>query len=160
MVPEAATLLGFENVAHSYKTYADQRRDLRVSGRENQRDTTDNLLMVTSLSEEATHPFNRARIAEDLAINAGLTIPDAKAVAKRVETRLVHLKTNSATTGLIRELARNEMMQLGLNQNAARYSDLIIPKANILDLLFNKAVENSNIAANNPGAFELSMAKR
>ncbi len=156
MVPEAATLLGFENVAHSYKTYADQRRDLRVSGRENQRDTTDNLLMVTSLSEEATHPFNRARIAEDLAINAGLTIPDAKAVAKRVETRLVHLKTNSATTGLIRELARNEMMQLGLNQNAARYSDLIIPKANILDLLFNKAVENSNIAANNPGALEFN----
>jgi len=156
LVPNAARNLGFEGVARSYKSYADQRRDLRVRGARARGNVTDNLLMVSSFTEEAAHPFQRERIIEDLITNAGLQFDEAKAVAKGLETRLVHIGAKAVTTRLIRELARNEMIELGFQEGALKYTDLTIPKSDLEEMFFAKAVENSNIRANNPGALEFN----
>jgi anaerobic ribonucleoside-triphosphate reductase len=156
LVPRAARILGFDKVASSYESYANQRREIRVKGHTSRGNITDKLLMVSSFTEESTHPFTRERVVNDLALHAGLTLEDARAVAKRLETRLVHLQAPSVTTRLIREIARNEMLELGLKEGAAKYSDLTVPKSDVWDMLFNKAVENSNITANNPGALEFN----
>jgi len=156
LVPRAAEVLGYAGVARAYQGYADQRRAIRVKGHAGRGNATDNLLMVSSFTEEATHEFQRERIVEDLVNHAGLEVPDARAVAKGLENRLVGLGIKSVTTRLVRELARNEMLELGLTQAAAKYSDLTIPKTFLEELLFTKAVENSNIVANNPGALEFN----
>lgn len=157
LVPVAAKNLGFEGVARAYASYAEQRREIRVRGKKSRGNVTDNLLMVSSFTEEANHPFERTRIIEDLVVNAGLQFDEAKAVAKGLETRLVHLGSKAVTTRLIRELARHEMLELGFNIAASKYTDLSIPKSDLEGMVFKKAVENSNIRENNPGALEFNV---
>jgi len=156
LVPVAARNLGFEGVASSYQSYSEQRRQIRVRGSKDRGNVTDALLMVSSFTEEANHPFHRERIIEDLVTHAGLGYDDAKAVAKGLENRLVHLGSQAVTTRLIRELARHEMLELGFGVAAGKYTDLSVPKSDLERMFFAKAVENSNIRANNPGALEFN----
>ena len=50
LVPRAARILGFDKVASSYESYANQRREIRVKGHTSRGNITDKLLMVSSFT--------------------------------------------------------------------------------------------------------------
>jgi anaerobic ribonucleoside-triphosphate reductase len=161
---EALRRTGHEKTLASYKTYAQQREQVRqrkkgrVMGSDLQGNATDSFLMVSSASDEMSRVWERDRIVESLIKEAGVQYEQAKDISKVVENMLVLSEFPSVTTGLIRELAHIELLRMGLRTESERYKNYIVPRTDLETIVHTKGKENSNIASNNPEAINYAIA--
>ena len=152
-------------VVAAYKRYRKQRevarRKLRVrDAKESEQDVTDaSLLLVESLSQNITLPWDRNRILQQLVQKANLPVEVAGSIAKAVENHLIAGEIRTINTSLIREMVNNELMERGLRTQLRDLSMYGIPRDYIERLMFSKSVENSNIVNNNPEAVNLGIAE-
>jgi ribonucleoside-triphosphate reductase (formate) len=136
------------------------KQKLKVSKvREKSSDSTDFALLVVNESEAMLDSWSRDKIAKALTKEARVPSNIADEVAKRVEKKIIDSKLTQVTTGLVRELVDNELVVLGYEKKMQKQTSLGMPIFNLEELIFSKSQENSNLAANNPEAVNLSIAE-
>ena len=159
---------GEAEVVASYKRYRKQ-RDLarqRIVVRENgfaakkKVDLTDaSLLIVESVTDNLTQPWDRQRITAALLKETNLQPEIANSIAKAVENHVISSEMKTVTTTLIRELVNNELAANGYHAQLRDLSIYGISKTFVESLMFTKSTENSNIVNNNPEAVNLGLAE-
>lgn len=149
--------LGRAKVAKAYILYRDMRtrsRDaLKVShpagGRRNTGDPA-----VRVQESEGTSPWSKGRIVAALMGEANLPREVASDVAARVEERVFHSGRRRISTGLIRELVDNELMDMGLTRALRRQAALGLPRHDFMRILAGEALtpwEHESFAELRPG---------
>ncbi|MCC6932918.1 MAG: hypothetical protein IT292_06660 [Deltaproteobacteria bacterium] len=151
----------------AYKRYRKQRELARQKikvredkGNGKKMDITDtSLLLVESVSKNITRPWDRQRIVEQLLTETKLPVEVAHAVAKAVENQIIMGDFDTVSTTLIRELANNELAEMGYREQLRDLSLYAVNKSFVEELMFSKSTENSNIVSNNPEAVNLGLAE-
>lgn len=164
MVEKALIETGHARTAKAYILYRDQRtkaRDIMRVRSETQEhaDSTDIHLLVDPGSRAEYHKWDRARIAAALVREAGVQAEEAQDIAAAVEKRIINSGLSRISTGLIRELADNELFERGHHKMLERQASIGLPKYDIDSLIMSKSKENSNISSNNPEAINLAIAE-
>ncbi len=77
---------------------------------------------------ERTSPWSKGRIAADLVSEADLSRNQAEAVAARVEERIFASGLETVSTGLVRALVDNELVQLGLGETQRRSAPVALAR--------------------------------
>ena len=156
---------GHAATAKAFILYRERRTHLRkvlkvrkpVRGKNN---ATDMALMVAAEGNEELLPWDKAAIAQALVKEAKLDRKNAEKIARLVESRITSSGMQQVTTGFVRELVDNELFNAGMkNGNLKRQRSLGMPLYDLENLFFSKSSENSNIAANNPEAINLTIAE-
>ncbi|MEA2062102.1 MAG: anaerobic ribonucleoside-triphosphate reductase [Gemmatimonadota bacterium] len=158
---------GFASVVATYKRYRKMRelarRRIKVrrgtNGNGSQDPTDTSLLLVESITEGVSHPWDRSRITRQLMQEAGLSAGTANAVAKTVENRIISSEFSTINTALIRELVNNELYERGCTEQLQDLNIYAVPRDFVETLIFRKSSENSNIVNNNPEAVNLSISE-
>ena len=155
---------GHAKTGKAYILYRDRRARIRetlqVRGTAKaQKNTTDISLLVNTESKDQLQPWDRARIARALVVEADLPEETACEIAAAVEKRVLDSGMTRISTGLIRELADNELFERGLTRRLARQSAIGMPKYDLDLIIRSKSKENANIAQNNPEAINLAIAE-
>jgi len=157
---------GCAAVASAYKRYRKQRemarKHIQVRGPKGGRamDITDaSLLLVESLADNVTLPWDRQRITQQLLAETDLSPEVANSVAKSVENHVITSEMKTVTTTLIREMVNNELGERGYRAQLRDLSVYGISKNYVENLMFTKSTENSNIVNNNPEAVNLGLAE-
>jgi len=155
---------GHARTAKAYILYRDKRarrREVLQVRKPVRQDTvsTDISLLVDPGTRDEILPWDRGRIAEALVSEAQLDENAAYAIASAVERKIFDSSINRISTSLIRELVDNELFERGLAAKLEQQKSIGIPKFDLDLLIFSKSKENSNIAANNPEAINLSIAE-
>lgn len=156
-VEDVLVELGRAKVAKAYILYRDKRaraRDvLEVShpagGR---RSTSDPAVRVQE--SEGSSPWSKGRIVAALMGEANLPREVASEVAARVEERVFQSGRRRITTGLIRELVDNELVDMGLTRALRRQAALGLPRHDFMRILAGEALtpwEHESFAALEPG---------
>ncbi len=128
----------------------------RVKSRSN---STDLALLVTPSAKDDILTWDKGRIALALQKEAGISEDIAIEVASSVEKKVFNSGMTQISTSLIRELVDNELFDRGLDKTLSKQTLIGMPVYDLDQLLFSKSCENSNIAANNPEAVNLSIAE-
>ncbi len=155
---------GHAKTAKAYILYREKRRQIRNNLKVRKRvekssNSTDMALMVTPLAKDEVLSWDKGRIAGALQKEANLSEDLALEIASGVEKRVFNSGLNQISTALIRELVDNELFERGLDKKLSRQNIIGMPNYDLEQLLFSKSCENSNIAANNPEAVNLSIAE-
>lgn len=155
---------GHAKTAKAYILYRDKRARLRdrLQVRTTQRrgrNTTDLTLLVDPGTKDELIPWSKSRIAEALVKEAGIDVEVAESVAREVERRVFDSGMERISTALIRALVDNELFDRGLAGLLEKQNIVGMPKYDLKELIFSKSHENSNIAANNPEAINLTIAE-
>lgn len=148
---------GHHDVMTEYKSYRKKRENIRKQLKIRTKlgeshDSTDALLLVQSVTQNVTHPWDKSRIIEALQKETTLPYEESRNIAKAVENRAFAWDGSTISSSLIREMVNNELEERGhldLLKNLEQFS---ISKPVLEGLLFAKADENSNIKNNNPEA--------
>jgi len=166
IIAEASRAVGYSMVGNAYIAYRDRRIEARkllgVSGNGDVRNTTDAALMIESDSQESIVLWDRSRITSQLEKEALLDHELATDVSKRVENLLIDSYNQGVRrlkTGDIRNIVDLVLLQDGLEGVLRKQAPLAIPRADLNALIFSKSQENSNVASNNPEAFNLGIAE-
>jgi len=122
-------------------------------------DVTDISLMVSTPTQGIASPWDKERITNALIKETGLTKREAHGIAGSVEKKVFSSGIDTISVGLIRELVNNELFIRGYKKKLKRQEILGMPVYNVNEVIFNKTLENSNIAANNPEAVNLAIAE-
>ena len=165
LVERALIKNGHAKTAKAYILYRDKRTQARrrlqvrkLSGAAGS-DSTDIALMVSTGQRDQVLPWDKQRIARALETECGIDGDTAGKVAKSVEERVFASGLARITTGLIREMVDVELFELGLTARLEKQNLLGMPKFDLQQLIMSKSKENSNIAANNPEAINLTIAE-
>ncbi|MCK4401484.1 anaerobic ribonucleoside-triphosphate reductase [bacterium] len=121
--------------------------------------TTDLSLFVSTVTHDEILPWNKAKISMALVKEAGVSQSVADTIATSVEENIFTSGLTQISTSLIRELVDNELFINGYKQKLSKQQVLGMPIFDIEQLIFSKSNENSNIAANNPEAINLTIAE-
>ena len=121
--------------------------------------TTDLALLVFPSSRDEIMTWERTHIAQALVKEAGIPQDVAEEIAKAVEQKVFQSGMEQISTSLIRELADNELFKRHYKTKLAKQVIIGMPTYDLEQLVYNKSNENSNIAANNPEAVNLSIAE-
>ena len=155
---------GHAKTAKAYILHRDKRSKIRnilkvrkrVKSRSN---STDLALLVTPSAKDDILTWDKGRIALALQKEAGITEDIAIEIASSVEKKVFNSGMTQISTSLIRELVDNELFDRGLDKTLFKQTLIGMPVYDLDQLLFSKSCENSNIAANNPEAVNLSIAE-
>ncbi len=155
---------GHAKTAKAYILYRDRRSKIRnslkvrkrVKGRSN---STDLALLVTPSAKDDILTWDKGRIALALQKEAGISEDIAMEIASSVEKKVFNSGMTQISTSLIRELVDNELFERGFDKTLSKQTLIGMPAYDLDQLLFSKSCENSNIAANNPEAVNLSIAE-
>ena len=150
--------LGRAKVAKAYILYRDQRARAREAlkvrhpsgGR---RSTGDPAVRVQE--SEGTSPWSKGRIVVALMGEANLPREVASEVAARVEARVFQSGQRRISTGLIRELVDNELVDMGLTRALRRQAPLGLPRHDFARILAGEALtpwEHESFAEVRPGS--------
>ena len=155
---------GHARTAKAYILYRDRRARRRESLRvrkpvRQNAASTDIALLVDPGTRDEILPWDRSRIADALAHEAQLDETAAHEIARAVERKIFLSGIDRVSTSLIRELVDNELFERGLAGKLEQQKAIGIPKFDLDQLIYSKSKENSNIAANNPEAINLSIAE-
>ncbi len=155
---------GHAKTAKAYILYRDKRARLREALKVRKtvkkgNNSTDLSLLVDTDSRDESSIWNKGKIAMALEKEASLPIDLSMDVASAVEKRVFASGLKRISTALIRELVDNELFERGYDVQLKRQQTLGIPKYDLERLIFSKSNENSNIAANNPEAINLTIAE-
>ncbi len=156
---------GLSSVVAIYKRYRKMRelarRRIKVrAGSSGVHDPTDtSLLLVESITDTVTHPWDRHKITRQLIKEIGLPSELANSVAKAVENRIIDGEFSTVNTALIRELVNNELYERGCMEHLQDLNIYAVPMDFVETLISLKSSENSNIVNNNPEAVNLSIAE-
>ena len=156
---------GLSSQVAVYKRYrkmremARSRIKVRPQGSRRNDPTDASLLLVESITDQVTHPWDRSKITLQLMKETGLSMEIANAVAKAVENRIISGEFSTVTTALIRELVNNELYERGLREQLRNLAVYSVPRDFLEKLIYTKSVENSNIVNNNPEAVSLSISE-
>ena len=161
---------GEAEIAATYKRYRKQRDRARDSIRvrdpnaktadPKKTDVTDaSLLLVESVTDNLTLPWDRNRIAKALLKETDLSPEVASDVAKAVENHVITSDMRTISTTLIREMVNNEMAARGLRTQLRDLSLYGVSRTLVESLMYTKSTENSNIVNNNPEAVNLGLAE-
>lgn len=151
----------FASVYRSFKdinSFEKELKSLKVVKRENNANTTDLALLVTS-PRDVTHDWDKSRITKSLIKEAGLEKDDSEDIANEVEKKVFSSGLKVISVGLIRELVDNELFVRGYNQKLEKQNVIGMSRYNINQIIFNKNKENSNVVNNNPEAVNLAIAE-
>ncbi len=137
LVEQALIELGHAAVAKAYILYRDRRARIRaalsvrdeIAGGE--RGSRAPRVQVSG----ALETWSKGRIVAALMNEADLPRPTAEQVAARVEERVFDSGLKRISTGLIRELVDNELVELGLSQALRRTRPLFVPRHDLRGLL-------------------------
>ncbi|MCX7703692.1 MAG: anaerobic ribonucleoside-triphosphate reductase [Planctomycetota bacterium] len=121
--------------------------------------TTDISLLVSPVTRDELHPWNKQRIVEQLVTEGELQASIAQSIADEVEERIFASGMQTISTGLVRELVDNELLERGLQKPLLKQRLIGIPKYDLEMLVYSKSKENSNIARNNPEAINLAISE-
>ena len=124
-----------------------------------QANSTDLSLMVSSLVTGTIEEFSREKIIQTLEEEAGIDPRVGGKIAKIVEDTIVKSEAESLSTSTIRALVDEALLQFGYERKIKKQQILGLPTHDLHELLFNKNLENSNIAVNNPEAVNLGIAE-
>jgi len=149
--------LGRAKVAKTYILYRDQRARARealkvrhpAGGR---RSTGDPSVRVQE--SEGTSTWSKGRIVVALMGEANLPREVASEVAARVEARVFQSGQRRISTGLIRELVDNELVDMGLTRALRRQAPLGLPRHDFARILAGEALtpwEHESFAGERPG---------
>lgn len=149
--------LGRAKVAKAYILYRDQRTRARealevrhpAGGR---RSTSDPAVRVQE--SEGSSPWSKGRIVAALMGEANLPRETASEVAARVEERVFQSGRRRISTGLIRELVDNELVDMGLTRALRRQASLGLPRHDFMRILAGEALtpwEHESFAELRPG---------
>ncbi len=122
-------------------------------------DVTDMTLLVSTPVKGQVFPWSRQKIVDALIKEAALNEKLAKKIALEVERKIFASEIKQVTTGFIRELVDNELLILGYDKKLKKQMRLGMPLYDIEQLVFSKSLENSNVAAHNPEAINMSIAE-
>jgi ribonucleoside-triphosphate reductase len=155
---------GHAKTAKAYILYRDKRGRMRerLQVRKTERranNTTDLTLLVDPGTKDELLPWSKSRIVNALVKEADLDIDVAEGVAREVERRVFDSGLERISTQLIRALVDNELFDRGLSGMLEKQNIIGMPKYDLKELIFSKSRENSNIAANNPEAINLTIAE-
>ncbi|MDD5729434.1 MAG: anaerobic ribonucleoside-triphosphate reductase, partial [Victivallales bacterium] len=155
---------GHAKTAKAYILYREKRRKIRESLKVRKKlkghaNSTDLSLLVTPLAKDEILNWDKGRIALALEKEANISEDVAMDIASGVEKKVFDSGLTRISTALIRELVDNELFERGLDKTLSRQSLIGMPTYDLEQLLFSKSCENSNIAANNPEAVNLSIAE-
>lgn len=155
---------GHATTAKAYILYRERRARMRErlkvrSFRAAEGTTTDISLLVSPVTRDELHPWDRNRIAEQLMTEAEIPENLAQEIAKTVEERIFASGMQTISTGVIRELVDNELFERGLQKPLLKQQLIGIPKYDLEMLIYSKSRENSNIAMNNPEAINLAVSE-
>jgi len=121
--------------------------------------STDIALLVEGSAHQEMIPWDRARIARALVVEADLDEDLAAEIARAVEGRVIESGLERLSTSLIRALVDNELLERGLERSFQKQAVIGMPKYDLEQLILSKSSENSNITANNPEAINLTIAE-
>jgi len=165
MVEKVLIETGHARTAKAYILYRDRRTKIRESLRVRKRapggaaESTDIALMVDSGTQDQHFPWDRARIAGALVKEADIPREAAGEIAASVEKRILNSGLRRVGTALIRALVDNELFERGLERKLEQQAVVGMPRFDLEQLILSKSNENSNIAANNPEAINLTVAE-
>ncbi|MGR3221019.1 MAG: anaerobic ribonucleoside-triphosphate reductase [Candidatus Anammoxibacter sp.] len=164
MVEKVLMETGHSKTAKAYILYREKRkrRRTRLLVRKQSTpdaDPTDFSLMVDPGTKKEVFPWDKAKIADALKEEADLPQDIAQKIANIVERRVLASGIKRISTSLIRELADNELFEMGYNATLAKQTTIGMPKYDIEQLIYSKNQENSNISANSPEAINLAIAE-
>ena len=156
--------MGHAKTAKAYILYRNRRAQARESLRVRKpvrrtSSSTDIALLVDTGSKEQLHPWDRARIAHALEVEADIAPQVAGEIAASVEKRVVDSGMTRISTAVIRELVDNELFERGLTRRLKKQNVLGIPKFDLDTVIRAKSNENANIGQNNPEAINLMIAE-
>ena len=155
---------GHARTAKAYILYREKRTRRRDSLKvrkavRSEKVSTDIALLVDPGSRDELLPWDRERIVVALIDEAELDEESAHEIARAVERKIFDSGINRISTALVRELVDNELFERGLAAKLEAQKSIGIPKYDLDQLIYSKANENSNIAANNPEAINLAIAE-
>ena len=166
MVEKVLIETGHAKTAKAYILYRDRRAQARramtvrkVKREAGPRSSTDMALLVDTGAKDALLPWDKGRIAEALETEAHLDRVTARKVATAVEKKVLASGLSRISTGLVRELADNELFERGLTGRLERQKVMGMPRYDLVNLIYSKSHENSNISQNNPEAINLTIAE-
>jgi len=155
---------GHAKTAKAFILYRDWRTRVRsiLKVRKQKKDSfssTDLSLMVSTPAEEEISPWDKSKVVEALIKECELAHSVASAIASSVEEKIMKSGFKDISTTLVRELVDNELLVRGYSRKLKKQEMLGMPTYNLENVIFSKSNENSNIAANNPEAVNLSIAE-
>ncbi|MFC1806460.1 anaerobic ribonucleoside-triphosphate reductase, partial [Planctomycetota bacterium] len=155
---------GHAKTAKAYIIYREKRARRRESLQVRKKvrkavQSTDIALMVEPGSHDELLPWDSRCIADALVDEANLDEGTAHEIARAVEKKIFDAGFTRISSSLIRELVDNELFERGMTATLAAQRSIGIPKHDLDQLIYAKAKENSNIAANNPEAINLAIAE-
>jgi ribonucleoside-triphosphate reductase (formate) len=155
---------GHARTAKTYILYREKRARRREALRvrksiRHENASTDIALLVDPGSRDELLTWDRQRIVDALVHEAELHEDTAQEIARAVERKIFDSGIGRITTSLIRELVDNELFERGFSASLKKQQAIGMPKYDLEQLVFSKSQENSNIAANNPEAINLSIAE-
>jgi ribonucleoside-triphosphate reductase len=164
MVEKVLIETGHAKTAKAYILYREKRGRVREAMQVRKQITrssnsTDLSLLVDPSTRDELRAWDKRLIALALQKEAEVPADLAVEIASSVERRVIDSGMKRITTGLIRELVDNELFERGLRTTLDRQVSLGMPIFDLEQLIFSKSNENSNIAANNPEAINLSIAE-
>ncbi len=128
----------------------------QVKGKSN---VTDLTLLVSAPSKEDITAWDRHKVADALVKEANVPSKVAISVARAVEKKILSSELKQVSTSFVRELVDNELLSLGYGKKMKRQTSFGIPAYDLEELIYNKSMENSNIATHNPEAVNLGIAE-
>jgi len=165
MVEKVLIETGHAKTAKAYILYRDRRAQarratkVRKAARRGSHSTTDAALLVDTGAKDALLPWDKSRIVEALEKEARLDPSTARKVATAVEEKVLVSGLERISTGLIRELVDNELFERRLTGRLERQKVVGMPRFDLVNLIYSKSQENSNISQNNPEAINLTIAE-
>jgi len=165
MVEKVLIETGHAKTGKAYILYRDKRAQarratkVRKAMRRAMRSSTDAALLVDTGAKDALLPWDKSRIVEALEKEAYLDPSTARKVATAVEEKVLVSGLERISTSLIRELVDNELFERRLTGRLERQKVLGMPRFDLVNLIYSKSQENSNISQNNPEAINLTIAE-
>ncbi|MBL7222892.1 MAG: anaerobic ribonucleoside-triphosphate reductase [Candidatus Brocadiae bacterium] len=155
---------GHARTAKAYILYREKRTRRREALRvrkavRHDKVSTDISLLVDPGSRDELLGWDRQRIVDALVHEADLDEDAAQEIARAVEQKIFDAGINRISTALIRELVDNELFERGFSAKLERQQAIGMPKYDLDQMIYSKSNENSNIAANNPEAINLTIAE-
>ncbi len=154
----------------AYRTERDRMRNkIGISVERRDSSTTDMALQLAEVetNDELTD-FSPRFIAKALMREAyipeGTAYAIAKEATKRIASYVQRRKAGSdgkvrIRPSRIREFVNEAMEDMGLEERLKQQDTINLPKSDIHAYIYGKSAENSNVASNNPEAFNLAIAE-
>lgn len=166
LVQKALKNAGYEDVSETYRKYKEQREQtrnaisIRTKQMKNKSDLTDSsMLLVNSIEEEESEPWDRSHIVNQLLKETNLEPETANNIAKHVENQVIKSDFKTVDTTLLRELVNNVLRDRGYDQELKDLSLYRVSKHFVNELMCDKSVENSNLPSNNPEAVSMGLSE-